>query len=401
MKKTAFHSYKTGNLAKGCQLCVQGKKMVLFVTGLCSCRCYFCPISDQKKNKDVIYANEWPIKNFKNIIEEAKLCSSKGAGFTGGDPLVKIERTTKLIKLLKKTFGKKFHIHLYTPLNLINEKNLKKLHSAGLDEIRVHPDLDNKKLWNRIDLLKSKKFSTGLQPAVKHSVLYQGEKFLDSKKASRLSFESFNWKAGVEIPVVPGKKKQTISLIMFIKDKVDFLNLNELEISDSNASHLVEKGFKPKDDISYGVKGSETLAKELLKYCKNINVHYCTATLKDRVQLAKRIKRRAKNIAKPYDKVTSEGMLIRGAIYLPELAPSFGYRKRLGKKLPIAKLKKMKNKLKQIGINTDIDKKKARLLTSSSIVRKHKKQIKMLFLIPAIVTEYPTYDSFETDILFF
>jgi len=42
------------------------------------------------------------------------------------------------------------------------------------------------------------------------------------------------------------------------------------------------------------------------KYPK-LNVHYCTAKLKDAVQLTNRIKLRAENIAKPYDLITETG----------------------------------------------------------------------------------------------
>ncbi|MBU4501349.1 MAG: radical SAM protein, partial [Nanoarchaeota archaeon] len=171
--KTKYHSYKSGSLAKGCQLCVKGRKSVLFVTGLCARHCYFCPISNQKRNKDVVYINEWPTKKVKDIIKEIELCSSKGVGITGGDPLIKIDRVTKLIKKLKKKFGKKFHIHLYTPLNLVNEKSLKKLNDAGLDEIRFHPDIDNDFNWDMINL---------------------------SRK--------YKWDIGVEIPAIPKKEKQ-------------------------------------------------------------------------------------------------------------------------------------------------------------------------------------------------
>ncbi len=345
--KTRYYSYKLGNLAKGCRLCVKGYKSVVFATGLCVRHCYFCPISDKKRNKDVVYINEWPTKKEKDILKEVNLCSSKGAGITGGDPLVKTNRCVKFIKLLKKSFGKKFHIHLYTPLNLVDEKKLEKLYKAGLDEIRFHPDLDHDSNWNFILLAKN-----------------------------------YNWDAGVEIPAIPGKEKETKKLINFISGKADFLNINELEISDTNAQNLVNMGFRPKDRISYGIKGSEELALKLLKYCKGKikNVHYCTTKLKDKVQLRKRIMRRAKNVKKDYDLITEDGMLFRGAIYCKN--PK----------------KVMKELIKDYGIPKsliELDKRKNRILTASWIVYELRKELKKKNLKIALVEEYPTYDQLE------
>lgn len=348
IQNTKFYSKKIGTLAKGCQQCVQGRKSVLFITGICPANCYFCPISDKKKNKDVICINEWPTGNIKDIIKEIKLCDSFGVGITGGDPLARLWRTTFCIRKLKKHFGKKFHTHLYTPLILVDKNKLKKLYKAGLDEIRFHPDLDNQRLWHKIPLAKE-----------------------------------FNWKIGIEIPVIPGKYKQTTKLINLIKDKVNFLNLNELEIADTKANKLIKLGFGTKDTLSYGVKGSEELALKLLKYCsKNtkLNVHYCTAKLKDKIQLSRRIKRRSKNIAKPYDIMNQDGTLFRGAIYC---------------KNPKQTLKKLKKRFKIPSNLIEIDKNKDRILTASWIVDELKDELKKLKLKPALVEEYPTWDQFE------
>lgn len=347
IKDTKFYSKKIGSLAKGCQLCTQGRKSVLFVTGVCSNRCYFCPISDKKKNRDVVYINEWPTKNIKDIVKEIRLCESYGVGITGGDPLAKIDRTARFIKILKRTFGKNFHTHLYTPLVLVNECNLNKLYSSGLDEIRFHPDLDDQKLWDRIKLA-----------------------------------ERFDWKIGVEIPSIPKKYNETKKLIDFIKDKVNFLNINELEVADNKSSRLEELGFKTKDRLSYAIKGSEAIALSLLSYCEKntkLDVHYCTAKLKDRVQLSKRIRRRAKSIAKPYDIITEDGTLFRGAVYTTK------------------NLNNVINKLKKdFRIPSDlIEKDKDRILVAPWIAEELKEELKNLDLKVALVEEYPTWDRLE------
>lgn len=374
ISKTSFYSWKKGKLPKGCALCVRGEKLVIFCTGLCPNKCFYCPISEQKSGKDVVYANEWKIANEKDIITEAKLTRARGAGITGGDPLVKLSRVVHYIHLLKKKFGKKFHIHLYTPLTLVNEARLKKLYSAGLDEIRFHPMLDRPNEWPRI-----------------------------------LFARKFDWDVGVEIPVIPGKKKQTICLLKFIEDKVDFLNLNELEISDTNVNKLVERGFRTKDDLSYAVEGSQEMAMQLLNYLKKskLNVHYCTAQTKDRAQLSRRIKRRALNVAKKFDFITKDGTLVRGCIYLKGVVPGIGYRKLIeksNKKLIVQKLTAVKKIVQQKfripNSLIEVDPLKLRIITSIAIVDELSSGFKKLGLIPAVVEEYPTWDAMEVDVRF-
>ena len=109
MKKTKYSSYLSGKNTKGCKLCVKGKKMVLFTTGLCSRGCEFCPLSKMRKNIDKIYANERKIPNedaINEIIKEVKISKAKGCSITGGDPLLKLNRTIKFATKLKETFGK-------------------------------------------------------------------------------------------------------------------------------------------------------------------------------------------------------------------------------------------------------------------------------------------------------
>ncbi|MFC1741343.1 radical SAM protein [Nanoarchaeota archaeon] len=371
IESTKNHSWKIGRLPKGCQLCVKGEKTVLFVTGLCPRNCSYCPISDKKHQQDITYANEWPTSDINEIIEEARLCDSKGAGLTGGDPLVKVHRTCTYIKRLKKAFGKNFHIHLYTSFDLATKDRLNKLHEAGLDEIRFHADLDNDNLWKRIDTAKE-----------------------------------FNWDIGVEIPAIPNKKQKTIKLLNFLENKINFLNINELEVSDAKANKLSEQGMRTKDNLSYGVKGSEALAKLLLKHAAtncSYNLHYCTAKLKDKVQLAKRIQRRAKNAKEYFDILNKDGTLTRGAIYLPFLIPSFNYNENLEnltKRQKDIAIKKLNTARKHIIREykvpiklLKIDKKRLRIITNPGVTQHLAEEIKNMTLKPAIVTEYPTWDA--------
>ena len=389
--KTKYHSWKLNELTQGCKQCVAGRKLVVFVTGICPKNCFYCPLSEEKKNHDVIFANERQLQNENEtsaLVEEAKACRAWGAGFTGGDPLVKIERTCRYIKLLKKNFeksGKRFHIHLYTILESLTEERLKMLEEAGLDELRVHPDIFEGKNWHKIDLLFKKS---------------------GSKK--------YNFHIGVEIPSIPGYEDNTRKLIDYFVPKIDFLNINELEISDTKSCELVDRKFHTKNKTSYGVKGSEEQALRLLKYIENkyqnANVHYCTCKLKDGVQLRERLKLRAENTKKIFDIVSDDGTIIRGVIYLHELQPSFGY-KTIIKNVTTLERKRLHGELentrkkivKEFSIPEKmlmVDEQKLRIITNIGVVKKLNKHLKSMHLIPAIVEQYPTWDQMEVDVEF-
>lgn len=135
----SFFSY----LPKGCSFCKHGSKMVLFITGICYQNCFYCPLSEDKKNKDDIFANQYKISSDEEIISIAKEMNANGTGITGGEPLIKINRVLKYINLLKMKFGKYHHIHLYTSIPA-SFNTLYLLSKVGLDEIRFHPPY---KIW--------------------------------------------------------------------------------------------------------------------------------------------------------------------------------------------------------------------------------------------------------------
>lgn len=373
--ETIWHSWSNGKLPKGCELCVKGKKLVLFITGLCSQRCFYCPVSEQKFGNDVIFANEWKVssENAEELIKEAELTEAEGAGITGGDPLMKVDRCCQYIKILKSRFGKKFHIHLYTPLKLVDEEKLQKLHDAGLDEIRFHLDLNDSCLWSRVELAKKHK-----------------------------------WSIGVEIPAIPGYEIETAKAINFVSNKVDFINFNELERSDTKTQHykIDEFGFNTINEISYAIEGSAEIGMKMLREAnkKGLKAHFCTAKLKDKVQMGNRIKIRARNIAESFDEITDEGLLSRGCVYLPELSPVAGYREKMknaDKNEMIEKLEeKQKIIEKEIKCRAVVDKTKLRLIIPKKSAQNNSEKIKKMKLIPAVVEEYPTADAIEMSVEF-
>lgn len=278
MKKTVAGSYYQGKLPEGCKRCIIGRKMVLFVTGLCPNDCYYCSISKKRWQRDIINANERKVKKIKDIIEEARVSGSTGAGITGGEPLVKMKRVIKYIKELKEEFGNGYHIHLYTSGIVPDvKKKIDMLYKAGLDELRIHLNKD----------------------LVKYA-------------------RKYDWKIGMEIPVIPGKEKEIITLAKYLENvNADFLNLNELEFSERNIEPLEKRGYKLKEGSLTAVEGSEKTSLKVLKKTENLelNIHYCTASLKINFQLRNRLINRAKNIKKSFEIVTKDGFLKKGVIY--------------------------------------------------------------------------------------
>ena len=274
--------YETGSfssyLSKGCRLCQEGATMVLFVTGLCPKSCFYCPLSDEKRGKDLVFANERPIKRDEDILKEAELMDALGTGITGGEPLLKIKKVLHYIRILKSSFGQDHHIHLYTSLSP-DRQILKKLADAGLDEIRLHPPLA---IWGDL----------------KHS------SYVDSlQNAKKLGIDT-----GIEVPSIEGAEK----VAAFAEYMGVFLNLNELEFSDNNSKALLKNGFFLESDTSNAVAGSDKYAETTLSICKK--VHFCSSTHKDAVQLRKRFQRIAKNMAREFDEITEDGTLVYGII---------------------------------------------------------------------------------------
>ncbi len=272
-------------LPQGCRLCYIGAKMVLFVTGLCDRNCFYCPVSYERRGKDLIFANERLVKKDDDIIEEAVSMDALGTGITGGEPLLRLKRVTRYIKLLKNKFGDAHHIHLYTAL-APGKKVLESLKSAGLDEIRFHPPPG---LWAKKNLYLNT--GTGNTP-YRESIITANELGLST---------------GIEIPSIPSDLSGILSLL---EEFGGFLNLNELEFSETNSDELKKRGFVIVDDISSAALGSKEAA-ESLTFGK---LHFCSSYFKNAIQLRERFKRIAKKLSRDFDEITEDGTVVYGVI---------------------------------------------------------------------------------------
>nr|WP_320161738.1 radical SAM protein [uncultured Methanoregula sp.] len=262
-------------LSRGCILCHQGAKLVLFVTGRCHRTCWYCPLSSERKGTDTVYANDRPVDIPAQLIEEAENMSALGTGVTGGEPLLCLDTVTKYCRLLKDHFGPEHQIHLYTA-KAPTDEDLAALQGL-VDEIRLHPPHE---CWDRIA---------------------ETEYIVSAQHAKAMGFD-----IGIEVPALPGLEHLAAAL-----PYLDFLNINELEWGDTNAYAMRERGYELADTLHNAIDGAKGWAEEL---CRHEKVHWCSSAFKDSVQLRERLKRIAENTARPFDEITDDGTIVYGVL---------------------------------------------------------------------------------------
>ncbi len=266
-----------GTLPKGCELCLRGRKAILFITGLCTVGCFYCPISLERR-RDVVLINERRARNFGDLVDEIIKSGATGVGITGGDPLLKFSRTLNVIRYLKREFGKCLHIHIYLPTPTVKSYHLSSLVDAEVDEIRLHP--------------------------------------INLETPPDVRWVSDDISIGLEVPVFPDREGALRGLMLECPDRgFKFINLNELEFSETNSRELIRRGYRMSSDY-VTVMGSAELGLKMVNWATRkrlqLTVHFCPRRSKDVYQTGLRMYRRGIICARAYEVVTDCGTLLRG-----------------------------------------------------------------------------------------
>ena len=204
---------------------------------------------------------------------------------------------------------------------------------------------------------------------------------------------------GIEVPAIPGKMEQLKELTRRAEQiGVAFVNLNELEASETNFEQLTSMGMKLTSLENSSVEGSAETAIEVVEWAsknlKDTTVHFCTARYKDAIQLRNRLERRIDRVIRPFElRDDDDPLLILGVI-----------RAEHGQQLDSEDLTTMFDVLRnEYEVPSDlmnIDYTQQRIEIAPWILEELSKDLKRLFtknkVEMGIVYEYPSWDRLQT-----
>ncbi len=243
-----------------------------------------------------MYINDLPVSSVSSLIREIDLCASSGLAITGGEPVLVIDRVIEICRTLKSLYGQDFHIHMYTNIAHLTRTVLEKLYNTPLDELRLHvvsPDVVSR-----------------LLPALK----------LLRKCAS--------FDIGLEVPALPDMADSIINVVelLYENEIISFVNLNEVDVSESNEGALRSRGYYIDQDGT--VRGSYESALKILNSIRqrglNLSVHVCCSWTKDLVQIGLRYFIRNIVYSRSCSRVEPDGTLVEAVLNGKHVHPSVG-----------------------------------------------------------------------------
>jgi len=134
-----------------------------------------------------------------------------GTGITGGEPLLALARVRHYMKLLKMSSDRST-IFTSTPPIAPSGHALRVLARAGLDEIRIHPPIESGTTLRHLNM--------------------RGDQICQDTRFG-------GWCRDSAIKPVP-------AILSVLKEVCGFLNLNELEFSETNYNAMTSAGFVPR-----------------------------------------------------------------------------------------------------------------------------------------------------------
>ena len=264
------------HLSPGCRICAEGGWSCLFITGRCNCRCFYCPTG--QSDNDLPTTNTVEFRTPADYVGYLERFGFRGASISGGEPLMNPKRSLAYVRAIKKHFGDRMHVWLYTNGTLANDEILRQLGDAGLDEIRFDIGATD----YHLDKLR---LATGVIPTVT-----------------------------VEIPAIPEDVQLLKAKMVEMRDAgAGYLNLHQLRLTPYNFEHLVARNYTFLHGEKVTVLESELAALELVRHSLDhklgLPVNYCSFVFKNRYQSRAGRLRNSRFIVKDHESLTDNGYI--------------------------------------------------------------------------------------------
>lgn len=248
----------TGELSPGCKTCVQGTWSCLYLNGLCTRDCFYCP-QDRRITQEppARTDDQLTFTAARDYAAYATRFPVEGVAFSGGEPLLVFDRLLEHIRAVREALGAHVHVWCYTNGDRLTDDKLARLKAAGLDEIRINISA------NGYDLAAPR----------------LAARYLDT--------------VTVEIPVIPEDVERVQSALPHMQAAgIRHLNLHQLMINEFNASELVKRRYAAThiDRYEHGrpVLDSELAAFDIMEHAikagLQLGINYCSRCYKARFQ---------------------------------------------------------------------------------------------------------------------
>lgn len=265
-----------GPLSPGCRLCGEGGWSCLFVNGKCNCRCFYCPSAQDEIGTPTTH--RIPFSRPTDYAAYVSHFGYTGVSISGGEPLLTPDLTLRFLQAVNQSKKRPLHLWMYTNGTLLTADLVKRLHDAGLDEIRFDLSAVG---YN----LEKVRLAVGHIPTVT-----------------------------VEIPAIPEDFQRLTKLLPQLKETgIDHLNLHQLRLTPHNRDQLDKRRYTYLHGERVTVLESELTALALMQNVveKGIGlpINYCTFVFQNRFQRAAARRKSAQLIIKPHESITESGYI--------------------------------------------------------------------------------------------
>lgn len=272
---TKLHS---GPLSPGCSICGNGGWDCNYITQKCSRKCFYCPQDRQVKDESGSISEGFAFQDPMAHISYLKTFQIKGVGFSGGEPLLVLDKLLAHIRAIQREFGSSIYLWVYTNGDFVDSGSLEKLRDVGLDEIRF--DLSARD-YDLSPVVLSKEYI----PTVT-----------------------------VEIPALPEDYDRLKDLLPEMEAiGVNHLNLHQLTTTEHNYKALSQRDYHFLHIPRIPVFESEICALELLLFARQnqimLPINYCCQVYKNRFQGRDIRARKARIILNGYEEITGAGYI--------------------------------------------------------------------------------------------